>query len=893
MKSMTYIKFMKPHSLKALNALDSKKTQRLSYIKLMIRPRKTLRGDRMNNMNPETLYNDIPFLGEPSGRPYERTGRSYVPVDQFRVMTPPRSNGYAYSPPPLGGHSIDAIRTRRARLEALTSKFKLPPIVTNGADVDLPPLDPTSSTISVRSGSADSQDRWMSASMRPTSTKGHPTVPFVPYHNPLPDISREKLIEEEEPIPETGLDSPPPPTEEDTFKVSKWVEQLPDEDKDAKDEENDEENESQKEEEEEDIVENLEGEKELSTGDNLSGKLASRVSSLQGPAEPPNEDIMESLTDQETKQVELPSLDDPTDDVPQLEEVHDKKSDTASHVGLDNLFTVIRDRGSTDEGQPLAETELPVQDIEIGEDHKEDPEITDNPEKLTFEDLADSEPQENDEIQWQKADSIFTVSPASPASVENKAFNFEDDKDISSGNNHGIGSIVGENNGVENTVTDIFSSEDQDPELEGANTEAKSEGNVDEPDKETQLDNVINFSEDQVEDLTGANSDTKDKENVEDKVIGFSDQVEDLPGANSDTKDQDNIEDKVISFSDQVEDLTATNSDTKDQDNGEDKVTSFSDQMEDLTGANLDTKSQENDEDKVTSFSDQMEDLTGANSDTKDQDNDEDKVISFSNQVEDLTGANLTTKSQENDEDKVTSFSDKMEDLTGANSDTKDQVNEEDKVISFSNQVEDLTGANSDTKDQSNDDENDGNALSDKVISFSEDQGVEIGDDISGTKEQGGDEETTDINLPDNGNISSENNDLTSGIISLEANNPGDNGQVDEGDPGSKSPTLDIESMKSNPIDSQDMQNPNSRPGSAQLGKESLENEADIPEDLKFLEKNIDDTESVNEDTDFITTISPDVSEMKDKESVGESIKTSDNIENGYNKEEEDNIWDL
>ncbi|XP_068233759.1 protein starmaker-like [Palaemon carinicauda] len=668
----------------------------------------------------------------------------------------------------------------------------------------------------------------------------HLSTGYRPYHNPLPDISREKLIEEEEePIPETGLDSPPPPTEEDTFKVSKWVEQLPDEDKDAKDEENDEENESQKEE-EEDIVENLEGEKELSTGDNLSGKLASRVSSLQGPAESANEDIVESLEDQETKQVELPSLDDPTDDVPQLEAVHDKKSDTASYTGLDNLFTVIRDRGSIDEGQPLAETELPVQDIEIGEDHKDDLEITDNPEQLTFEDLADSEPQENDEIQWQKADSIFTVSPASPASVENKAFNFEDDKDISSGNNHGIGSIVGENNGVENTVTDIFSSENQDPELEGANTEAKSEGNVDEPDKETHLDNVINFSEDQLDDLTGANSDTKDQDNDEDKVTSFSDQVEDLTGANSDTKDQDNDEDKVTSFSDQVEDLTGANSDAKDQDNIEDKVTSFSDQVEDLTGANSDAKDQDNIEEKVTSFSDQVEDLTGVNSDPKDQDN------------------------------------------------------IEDKVISFSDQVEDLSEANPDTKDQNNGDENDGNALSDKVISFSEDQGVEIGDDISGTKEQEGDEETTDIKLPDNGNISSENNDLTSGIISLEENNPGDNGQVDEGDPGSKSPTQDIESMKLNPIDSQDMQNPNSRSGSAHLGKESLENEADIPEDLKFLEKNIDDTESVNEDTDFITTISPDVSEMKDKESVGESIKTSDNIENGYNKEEEeDNIWDL
>ncbi|XP_064097386.1 uncharacterized protein DDB_G0290685-like isoform X2 [Macrobrachium nipponense] len=529
------------------------------------------KDDTMNNMNSETYFNDIPFLGEPSGRPY-------VPVNQFRVMTPPRPHGFAYSPPPGGNSvmsrprnmSIDAIRARRARLEALTSKVKLPPLVTNGGDVELPPLDPTSSAVSIRSGSSDSQERWLSATMRPPSTKGHPTVPFVyaaafnlptlslspmkPYHNPLPDISREKVVEEEEPMMETGLDSPPPPTEEDTAKVSKWVEQLPDEADTAK--EDDESIAEKTSTVDEDIVENWEEEEELGRSvidDPISEKLgsagkASRVSSFKGPV-PENVDIAETLPDQENTEVEQLYLGEPSGSPSQIVGV-DVEEDTTSYTGLSQLFTVIRDRESRNEGQTLTETDLPVQDIEIGGDNKEEEDRMPSPVQLIDETLVASETEQKDEMPWKQADSIFTTSPAS---VKDDLFNFDNGKDMPSENDADNNTNIEENTEVEDIVTDITevkpieSSENQDLELGGENTDTKNQDG-DDAEEINHFDKISNHSGDnEVTTLDGENSEIKDQGGDDNNDNNFfssdtapnpSDQEFELGDENSDTKDQ-------------------------------------------------------------------------------------------------------------------------------------------------------------------------------------------------------------------------------------------------------------------------------------------------------------------------------------------------------------------
>ncbi|XP_066972283.1 otolith matrix protein OMM-64-like isoform X1 [Macrobrachium rosenbergii] len=627
------------------------------------------KGDTMNNMNSETFFNDIPFLGEPSGRPY-------VPVNQFRVMTPPRPHGFAYSPPP-GGNSIDAIRARRARLEALTSKVKLPPLVTNGGEVELPPLDPTSSVVSIRSGSSDSQERWLSATMRPPSTKGHPTVPFVPYHNPLPDISREKVVEEEEPMLETGLDSPPPPTEEDTFKVSKWVEQLPDEADTAK--EDDESIAEKTSTVDEEIVENWEEEEELGRSvvdEPIAEKLdsagkASRVSSFKGPMSE-NVDIAETLPDKENTEVEKLSMGKPSGSPSQIVGV-DTEEDTTSYTGLSQLFTVIRDRESIDEGQALTETDLPVQDIEIGGDNKEEENRTPSPAQLIDETLAASETEQKNDMQWQQTDSIFTTSPAS---VKEEIFNFDTGKDMSSENDADNNTNIEENTEVEDLVTDI---------------------------------------------------------------------TEDKPNESSENQDLE---------------WGGENTDTINQENGDD--------------AN-----------EITHF---------------------DKVSNHSGD----------------------------------------------------NEVTTLDGANSDIQDQGGDDNNVDFFSSDAAPNFS-DQELKLGDENSDTKDQEVDDETKETANSDQENIPSEVQEFK-----LETSDNGDDDQTEEVlRPDSKLSTQNTESLHPNEAENQSMQNPASRPGSVQLEPEGSGEEANIPEDLKFLEKNADDSESLTEDIDFMMpTISPDSAKL-------------------------------
>ncbi|XP_037784778.1 importin subunit alpha-4-like isoform X2 [Penaeus monodon] len=145
---------------------------------------------------------------------------------------------------------LEAIRERRSRLEALTASLRLPPLLPSTAER----RESTSSASVLK----QVKPRRRHMAERPPTSNRDPTPsrkqmalesklpalslpPMTPYHNPLPDIGRTAVWEKEEEDTEEetnkrdkeeresplhNVDSPPPPTYEETQQVSRWVEEI-------------------------------------------------------------------------------------------------------------------------------------------------------------------------------------------------------------------------------------------------------------------------------------------------------------------------------------------------------------------------------------------------------------------------------------------------------------------------------------------------------------------------------------------------------------------------------------------------------------------------------------------------------------------------------------------
>ncbi|KAG7176719.1 Importin subunit alpha-4-like [Homarus americanus] len=180
------------------------------------------------------------------------------------TMTHPRPRSFIGSaePSPPRRHSkavktsnrdmdLDSIRARRARLKALTASVRLPPLTPSEA------LGTRRSSIfsPLPHRNLPSGDRHLQHRQKPeltqtgrtsaTSVRIHSGTillpeltlpPMTPHHDPLPQIGQTKMkweVEEKKGdgddshLDDAKIDSPPPPTYEDTLKVSQWVENIP------------------------------------------------------------------------------------------------------------------------------------------------------------------------------------------------------------------------------------------------------------------------------------------------------------------------------------------------------------------------------------------------------------------------------------------------------------------------------------------------------------------------------------------------------------------------------------------------------------------------------------------------------------------------------------------
>ncbi|XP_071549544.1 uncharacterized protein [Panulirus ornatus] len=166
-------------------------------------------------------------------------GSANVPPSRSRIKDAKTSNM---------DKELDSIQSRRARLQALTTSIKLPPLtpidvlgtrssplISHTSPKSIPARDrqlrrrqradlSSSSKASTASGRVRSRATKLPALSRSSA------VPGRPYRNPLPEIGhvREKLEKEEEEmhLEKANVESPPPPTYEETLKVSQWVEEI-------------------------------------------------------------------------------------------------------------------------------------------------------------------------------------------------------------------------------------------------------------------------------------------------------------------------------------------------------------------------------------------------------------------------------------------------------------------------------------------------------------------------------------------------------------------------------------------------------------------------------------------------------------------------------------------